>query len=179
MSLSNSIKGLFAYKWLAFFIIVGCTPAATPTTSSSGYEEDISVHRTKYPDPDYSFMEEKQASNIKVEKPDVEPTNHIKAELDTVLYRIKKSRENIGYIDGLTIQVYSGNNRDKANAAKRKVYSVSKDFSPKVLYDQPNYKVNVGDYYTRLEAHKHYSMLKKQFEQALLVPKRIPIEISD
>lgn len=140
------------------------------------YEEDLSIYRPSYEmadDMDDDYSEPVEYANTTEY---VEPTNHIKAELDTVLYRIIKSRENIQYIDGFSIQLYSGNNRDKANQVKVKTYEVLEDLRPRVSYDQPNYKVRVGEYYSRLEANTDFVTLQKHFSRAVLVPVKIKIE---
>lgn len=153
-----------------------CAPTGSTNTSSAMYEEDLSVYR-----PSYSLDEEpvvEDASSEETYIPTVEyvsPSNDIKAELDTVLYRIKKSRENIKYVDGFSIQLYSGNSRDKANQVKVKTYEVLEDQRPRVSYDQPNYKVRVGEYYSRLEANTDFVTLQRHFSRAVLVPVKIKI----
>lgn len=154
-----------------------CAPTASTSTSSAVYEEDLSIYRPSYtldeePIEDETPPEETYNSTAQY----VTPTNDIKAELDTVLYRIKKSRENIKYVDGYSIQLYSGNNRDKANQVKVKTYEVLEDQRPRVSYDQPNYKVRVGEYYSRLEANTDFVTLQKHFSRAVLVPVKIKIE---
>ncbi|MDW3212109.1 MAG: SPOR domain-containing protein [Reichenbachiella sp.] len=154
-----------------------CAPTASTSTSPAVYEEDLSIYRPSYTLEEESTTEE--TSSEEAIAPTVEyvtPTNDIKAELDTVLYRIKKSRENIQYVDGYSIQLYSGNNRDKANQVKVKTYEVLEDQRPRVSYDQPNYKVRVGEYYSRLEANTDFVTLQKHFSRAVLVPVKIKIE---
>lgn len=155
-----------------------CAPTASTSTSSSVYEEDLSIHRPSYTMAEEATEEVEVATTTKTYASTAEfitPTNHIKAELDTVLYRIKKSRENIKYVDGYSIQLYSGNNRDKANQVKVKTYEVLEDQRPRVSYDQPNYKVRVGEYYSRLEANTDFVTLRNHFSRAVLVPVKIKI----
>ncbi|MFY0651045.1 MAG: SPOR domain-containing protein [Cyclobacteriaceae bacterium] len=156
-------------------LVEACTPAATVTTATTSYSEDLSVHREKYPDPDYSALESTGDQSMP-ELKEINATHHIKNELDSVLRKIEKANEKINYISGLTIQLYSGSDLKLANEIKKKIYSISDDYSPEVYYDQPNYKVSVGEYFDRLEANQDFNMLKKEFTRALLVPKRIPIE---
>ncbi|WP_420582386.1 SPOR domain-containing protein [Reichenbachiella sp.] len=153
-----------------------CAPTASTSTSNAVYEEDLSIYRPSYTLEDETVAaenstEESYTSTVEY----VTPTNDIKTELDTVLYRIKKSRENIKYVDGFSIQLYSGNNRDKANQVKVKVYEVLEEQRPRVSYDQPNYKVRVGEYYSRLEANTDFVTLQNHFSRAVLVPVKIKI----
>jgi len=90
--------------------------------------------------------------------------------------RIKKARnEEIGYLPGFTIQVYSGRSREAANRAKNAVYDILLDEKATVSYDQPMFRVKVGQYYTRLEAEKSFNLLRERFSQALVLPQRISL----
>lgn len=153
---------------------VACSPSITSVSKTGGYEEDLSVHR-----PTYNFSEEEQQNPtevVELEKPNVVPTHHIKDELDSVMSAIILSKKNIRYINGYSIQVYSGNDRNKAAQVRETVMSISEGFEPKISYNQPNYKVKVGKYFSRIEANKDLVALKNEFRQALLVPDKIPIE---
>lgn len=170
-------KVYWASIWVgAAALLYACAPSVTKSTTATAYEEDISVHREKYPAPDFSNNDTPPEEPVEVLPPTKEPSRHIKSELDSVLLRIEKAKADINFINGLTIQIYSGNNREKANEIRKQVYEISDIYSPEISYDQPNYKVNVGKYFSRLEANKDYNILKKEFEEALLVPKRIPIQ---
>lgn len=154
-----------------------CAPTASTSTSTAVYEEDLSIYRSSYTMEEESNETETSTEEIYTTPVAyVSPSNDIKAELDTVLYRIKKSRENIKYVDGYSIQLYSGNNRDKANQVKVKTYEVLEDQRPRVSYEQPNYKVRIGEYYSRLEANTDFVTLQKHFSRAVLVPVKIKIE---
>lgn len=163
---------------LAISIIVAigsCSPTIQQSTSSNTlYEEDLSRYRPSVP---VSTIEEnpKQVTNVEdIEY--VEPTEHLRAEIDSVL-RIKAARnEAIGYLPGYTIQVYSGRSRGAANRAKNLVYEVLMDEVGNVTYDQPMFRVKVGQYYTRLEAEKNFNLLRKRFRQALVLPERISLK---
>jgi len=42
-------------------------------------------------------------------------------------------------------------------------------------YDEPNFRVKVGKYYSRLDAQQDYSAIKEKFSSAIVIPERIPI----
>ena len=153
--------------------MIGCTPKVVQ--SSSAYEEDLSVHRPDYPAPTYNFASEEESTQT-YEKPNITPTNHIKDELDSVLHSMILAKKNVRYINGYSIQVYSGNNRNKAADVKGRVRMIDENFRPKISYNQPNYKVKIGKYFSRIEANKDLVALKAKFRQALLVPANILIE---
>lgn len=150
-----------------------CKPAATINTSAV-YDEDLSIYRTDYAPPNFGkhTLETEEIEEV----PYVVPTHSITSELDTVISRIIESRKNIRSVDGFSVQLYAGNSRDKANQIKVKSYTISEDLRPRVSYNQPNYKVRVGQYYSRIEANADLVLLKKHFSRAVLVPVKIRIE---
>lgn len=152
-----------------------CSPKVATTSGAGSYYEDLSEYRTEYAAPDYQISDEIEGNVVTVEKDFVEPTNSIKAELDSVISIIVESKKDIKYLNGFSIQLYSGNNRDRAydyrNAAREKL----EKFEPVLRYEQPNYKVRIGEYYTRLEAQEDFDFLKQEFKRAVLVPTRIKV----
>ena len=66
---------------------------------------------------------------------------------------IKLKKELNSKIQNLRIQIYSG---DRENAEKiiQEFNEIFNDTSADVIYETPNYKVWVGNYYTQLEADK-------------------------
>jgi hypothetical protein len=149
-----------------------CAPSATKTVTHTTYDEDLSIHRNTYPEPE--IVHTQPTDQPVEEKPTVEPVFHLKSEMDSVLHKVTTAKES-NYVQGLTIQVYSGNNREMASEVKTQIFEISEDYSPETHYDQPNYKVTVGQYFSRIEASKDYNTLKQTFTQALLVPKKIRI----
>ncbi len=166
------MKGLLT---ILFLVIIGsCSPTIQQSTSSNTlYEEDLSRYR---PFVSVSTIEENPKQLNAPDIAYIEPTEHLRTEIDSVL-RIKAARnEEIGYLPGFTIQVYSGRSRDAANQAKNLVYKVLMDEEANVTYDQPMFRVKVGQYYTRLEAEKNFNLLRKRFPQVLVLPERISLK---
>lgn len=168
------LSATFAIVTLAI-ILQSCTPAAITSTSGTGYDEDLSVHRPEYVALLEETVEVSPTKDSATTIEYIEPTNALDTEMDSVLVRIRKSRENIDYIDGFSIQLYSGNSRDQANMVKVKTYEVVEDLKPRMSYEQPNYKVRIGKYFSRLEANADFVTLKKHFSRAVLVPIKIKI----
>lgn len=166
-------------KRIALFPIISlaallqfCAPGATKTTSKSGYYEDLSSYR----EVPKLVEDSSSADNIDEVVVVVDPTNDITAELDSVTSMIIASRKNIDYVEGFTIQIYSGNSRDMANQVKWQAFDLTPGQKPIITYEQPNYKVRVGKYYTRIEANEDFNILKENFTRAVLIPSKIKIE---
>jgi hypothetical protein len=104
------------------------------------------------------------------------PTGHLKTELDSVNQIIISNNRAQRYVDGYTIQIYTGNDREAATEAMNKAMSIDPQLDPQIQYYQPSYKVKAGQYINRLEAHEVFERLKVEFPLALLIPERIRVD---
>lgn len=84
----------------------------------------------------------------------------------------KQKQENLEKqsMPGYRIQIYFGGNRQKAAEIKVEFSSRYPEVSAYLTYQQPNYKVRVGDYRSRFEAKKLLSELEGQFPTTFVVP---------
>ena len=152
--------------------IIACAPSKPAATKVTSYDEDLSYLRLSDQIP--ARIEEN--TEPVVDRQDVEPRYHIKSELDSVLATIRASRSEIEFLNGFTVQLYSGNNREEANETKTKVYETFEEFEPEISYIQPNFKVKIGRFFDRLEANKVYTLVKEEFPKAIVIPERIYFE---
>ena len=79
------------------------------------------------------------------------------------------------FIEGYTIQVYSGMKREDAMNAKKQLTTVIPSLESELQYVQPNFRVKTGKYFNRLEAQKDFDMIKRFFPDAIIVPDKIAI----
>ena len=84
--------------------------------------------------------------------------------LDSV---IKLKKELNSKIQNLRIQIYSGD-RDNAEQMIKEFIEIFNDTTADVIYETPNYKVWVGNYYTQLEADKRLIEIRKKFRSAFI-----------
>jgi hypothetical protein len=171
-------------KHMIWFVMLGLyfscsSPGSTPQRSAAykvDYEEDLSLHRRAHlASTEAEPVESTPAPGATQPEETISITNDITDELDELVASVAEENKNIKSIPGFTVQVYSGNSREIANQAKRKVYHVLPDAQPELKYQPPNYKIQVGQFTERLEAQKIFSMLKKEFPGALIIPDRIQI----
>lgn len=73
-------------------------------------------------------------------------------------------------MQGFRIQIYFGGIRQKAAEVKMSFISRYPDVPAYLSYQQPNFKVRVGDYKTRYEAQKYLKEFKNYFESSFIVP---------
>lgn len=163
---------------LCALLLQHCGITSSRIAASGVYDEDLSIYRdtiaASFNQKVFDVDTALRASNVK--RIDIIPSQHIGYELDSVINIMIEARKDVKYLDGYTIQLYSGNDRYKASNIRASAAMLVQDVSPKISYEQPNYKVKFGQYFTRLEANVHYARLKKEFSRAVLVPARIPID---
>lgn len=160
------------YCLIAVVVFYACSPrTVTRTSTVETYSEDLSVHRPKFEVKEASENDNKQEIIEEIKYP--EPKFDVTKELNSVLDSIDILRNNITFVDGFTVQVYSGTSSEEAKIAKGKVFSILSDVKPVLNYDEPNFKVKVGKFYSRLEAQKTFAQLKKKLPNSIIIPERI------
>lgn len=140
-------------------------------TSSESYHEDLSVLR-----PKFSVTPDSMASTAApLEKGGpIAPTAQVNAKVDEVLDSLDRLNQLRKFVDGFTIQIYSGQNREEAVNAKQKMLEeVDIDLVAKVEYSQPKFRVTAGQYFSKLEAQKDLQTLRRYFSSAILVPEKV------
>lgn len=75
--------------------------------------------------------------------------------------------------DGYRIQIFAGSDRNNAQAMRSKFLTEYPEEQVYLIYQQPYFKLRVGDYRNLIEAQGMYKQLQKQFEQLLIVPDKI------
>lgn len=177
-------------KYFSFFLFStailaysGCSPSKTiGTQGEDSYSENIAQNRSNYTDSLKSMMGEPMEQGNTRPKPEtpslsanLNTQNDINQPLDEFLEKVIEHNADNNSYQGYTVQVYTGNSREKANEAKNMVYSLLPDSNPAISFDPPNYKVKVGEFTDRLEAQSAYAALKGNFPVVLIVPERFPV----
>lgn len=161
-------------KLLLLVLLAGCATKKPSTTTTQGgnYSEDLSVWR-----PKIEASTETSKSTTDERKPTtyVEPKYTVNKQVDAVLDSIDRINLTRKFVDGYTIQVYSGLKREDALNVKKQLNLSLPEVESEVHYQQPNFKVKVGKYYTRLDAQKDYHAVKKIFTSAIVIPEKIPL----
>ena len=80
---------------------------------------------------------------------------------------IKLKKELNSKIQNLRIQIYSGD-RDNAELVIKEYLEIFNDTSADIIYETPNYKIWVGNFYNQLEADKRLIKIRKKFRSAFI-----------
>jgi hypothetical protein len=153
----------------------GCKTAKQPQTTQDGkYSEDLSSLRPKVEEEVVTTTTTPEKTK-RDPKSYVEATHTINKQLDTVLDSIDRINLTRKFIEGYTIQIYSGMRREDALSAKKQLTNSIPKLESDLQYVQPNYRVKTGKYFTRLEAEKDFEKVKQYFPAAIVVPDKIAI----
>jgi hypothetical protein len=171
------MQKIFLFVFVALIIISGCKPSQktqTTTVQDGKYSEDLASLRpiVEAETPDNTTTPDKIKRDPKAY---VDAQFTVNKQLDGVLDSIDRLNLNRRSIEGYTIQVYSGTNKDDALNVKKQLTQSVPNLNSEVQYEQPNFKVRSGRYYTRLEAQKDFDQIKKFFPAAIVVPGQISI----
>ncbi len=162
---------------LIAIVLASCAThkSTTSSTSTPGkYSEDLSIWRPKVEAPVENINT--PATDGRKQTTYVEPKYAINKKIDVVLDSIDRYNLSRKYIEGFTIQIYTGSKREDALGAKKQLTSSLPDMDAEVQYVQPNFRVKVGKYFNRLEAQQDYSEVKRYFSSAIIVPDKLAIE---
>ncbi len=139
---------------------------------SKPYYEDLSAYRPKLePKVDTST----KILTPKVERKKIKPTKNVNAKVDAILDSIDRQNLQKKFVDGFTIQIYSGQKKEDAMTAQQKVVEELTDMNANLQYQQPKFRVTIGNYFSKLDAQKDLVRLKANFPGAILIPEKILI----
>ena len=85
----------------------------------------------------------------------------------------------LGEFNGFRVQIFTGSNRKEAYNAQAKFQQDFPDIRSYVIYSDPNFKVRVGDFRTRLEAEKFQDQLRRSFDGTFIITEKINPPQSD
>lgn len=144
-------------------------------TNDTPYYESLFDVRPRVTVPADSAPVNANTAVVTKEPKPVSFTKTVNEKIDVVLDSIDRFNLTRRSVDGYTIQIYSGQNREEAMNTKKKMATEIPDLTANLQYQQPKFRVTVGKYYSKLEAYQDLTKLRKSFSSAILVPEKIAI----
>jgi hypothetical protein len=95
------------------------------------------------------------------------------ANLDSLVQRNIELSQAANGIQGYRVQIFFGSDRKAANEARTKFLQLYPETEAYLVYQQPNFKVRVGDFRNQIEAQAIYRGLLSQFETVFIVPDKV------
>ena len=96
------------------------------------------------------------------------------SKLDSI---IKLKKELNSKVQKLRIQIFNGD-RENAELVMKEYLEIFNDTSASIIYETPNYKIWVGNFYNQLEADKKLIEIRKKFRSAFIFRPEL-VEIID
>lgn len=162
---------VFQYGLLIIFPLLENSCVAQKSNGNPVYE-DLSVYRPQF----ISRVDTTKTLPTTQHTASIIPTRNVNDKIDAVLDSIDRFNLTKKFVDGFTIQIYSGQKRDEAMKIKQRMNAEVTYLSANLRYVQPKFRVTVGSYFNKLDAQKDFSRLKRHFSTAILVPEKIPIK---
>lgn len=128
----------------------------------NNYSEELSISNLQFEDlpvPDFT------ASAGEISGP-------INQDLDRRISQITEENDREKFINGFTILIYSGADRERAFEVRNEVYSEFPDIQTYMEYNQPRYLVKVGRFINKIEALATYEKLDEIFPSSRITPDR-------
>ena len=186
-----TILGLFASACASTTIIKGGNSSGSTTTSSGGsttsqspskkneksHEEDLSIYRPKFKSANGTETQVSDSQPVQASRPKITDSPlHVNKKLDAILDTIAMRNKSVKFTNGFRIQIYVGNDRKSADDAKIYTYQKYPEIFPYLSYQQPIYKVKIGDFLNRMDAERYYSDIKDLYPSAMILPDRVEIK---
>lgn len=135
----------------------------------AAYSEDLQKHRPVLPAP-------KKVTSAEPEQPKTPAQFTVNEKVNAVLDSIDRFNATRMFIDGFTVQIYSGQKKQEALDINKTLMESDLGLKADIQFVQPKFRVIVGKYYTRLEAHRDLYRLQKLFPNAIIIPEKVPVK---
>jgi len=164
--------------YLVYLVFVaGCASPKMATKSSEpsatgGYSEDLSVLRPKVEEPKDTIVKTTDRGKTTVY---VEPKFAVNDKLDAVLDSIDRINLARNFVEGFTIQVFSGR-REQALDTRKQLSSLLPEIDSEVQFTEPIFRVKAGKYLNWMDAQGDFTLIKKYFPAAIIIPEKISLK---
>lgn len=175
--IARSMRRILYHLCLALFLLQASCAAQQAGGNLSGdlYHENLTLVRPNYEAHEADSSANDTSTVVKTQK-NIVPTHTVNTKVDMVLDSLDKLNQLKRFVDGFTVQIYSGPNREDALSAKAKMVQEMSDLEASIQYTQPKFRVTAGRYFTKLEAQQDLMRLRIFFPNAILVPEKIMIK---
>ena len=94
------------------------------------------------------------------------------AKIDEIIAKKKEFDKELKTVNGFKIQLFYGNEKN-SHKIKDEFKALYPDITTKIIFSSPQWKVQVGNYRTRLEADRQLIEIKKEYPGAIVIASEI------
>ncbi|MDX5421797.1 MAG: sporulation protein [Hymenobacteraceae bacterium] len=127
--------------------------------------EDLSLYRPKYP-----VAEDAAAPVARVA-----PTNHVNDRVAELMDTVASVNKSIKYAQGYRILAYNGSERQTVMNLRKAIIGRVPEEKDYLTYQQPNFRLKIGDFFSRVEAQQVLNQLRDLIPNAQIVQDQINI----
>jgi hypothetical protein len=99
------------------------------------------------------------------------------ARISELMNRFMQQQAERQTTDGYRVQLHFGNDREKAREVKVRFLQQFPDCPAYESYQQPNFRIRVGDFRSKLEANRFLKRVQSTFPAAFSVPDQIRLPV--
>jgi hypothetical protein len=137
----------------------------------------LSIYRPKFKSANETDTQASDSQPVQSSKSAISDSPlHVNKKLDAILDTIAMRNKAVKFTNGFRIQIYVGNDRKAADDAKIYTYQKYPEIFPYLSFQQPIYKVKIGDFLNRMDAERYYSDIKDLYPFAMILPDRVEIK---
>jgi hypothetical protein len=161
----------FLHRSLVILIMVGLTFFS---------QQEILAQKKKVYTEDLKYLRPQEtatsvADSGPLKKQSVTATHTVNDKVNSILDSLDNFSKSKRFTDGFTVQIYSGQKKQEAMDASNALGESDLGLVADIQFVQPKFRVIVGKYYNRLEAHRDLFRLRKIFPDAIIIPEKVPI----
>ncbi len=94
------------------------------------------------------------------------------SKIDKIIASKKQYNKNLKTIKGYKIQLFYGNEKNSYKI-KDEFKAISPEIDTKIIFSSPQWKVQIGNFRTRLEADRQLVEIKKEYPSAIVIASEI------
>ncbi|MGF1533906.1 MAG: SPOR domain-containing protein [Bernardetiaceae bacterium] len=169
-------------QFFLFALTILSAACATTKPSIGTHTEDISRYRIvmEPPLPDKKTDQAPDKETITEVTRLQPPSNPERLLFDTLLHRKAQQLGLLRETNGYRILLYSDRNARDADEYLKKFKEFAQknniEETPDRRYEQPNYKVRLGNFFSRMEAYPLLVKVREEFRDAIITPTRIDLD---
>jgi hypothetical protein len=126
--------------------------------------EDLSDFRPQYP-----------AAENATPATRATPVNHVNNRVNVLMDTVANVNKNIKYAQGYRILAYNGSERQIVMDLRKNILNRVPEENGYLTYQQPNFRLKIGDFFTRVEAQQILNKIQDLIPNAQIVQDQITI----